>query len=232
MKKILFILLSLAGMSAMTLSAKSKTVLSLKNGSTVYGELVEMVVGEHVTMLLSDGSQWVYDMDEVLKIEDLAKSGLQIGKACDSGVKKGYRGFVEADYTLGVGKTKEDKVGFSTTHGYQFNPHFFLGGGLGANYYFQDSSNGTFVMFADFRYDLFDRKFTPFFDFKGGYAIGDVEGAYLSPTIGCRMGLGKNFAMNFGLGYTLQRSFETTVDEYYPIYGSMHGFTTRISFEF
>lgn len=65
MKKILFILLSLAGMSAMTLSAKSKTMLSLKNGSTVYGELVEMVAGEHVTMLLSDGSQWVYDMDEV-----------------------------------------------------------------------------------------------------------------------------------------------------------------------
>ena len=106
MKKILFILLSLAGMSAMTLSAKSKTMLSLKNGSTVYGELVEMVAGEHVTMLLSDGSQWVYDMDEVLKIEDLAKSGLQIGKACDSGVKKGYRGFVEADYTLGVGKNE------------------------------------------------------------------------------------------------------------------------------
>ena len=50
---------------------------------------------------------------------------------------RGYRGFVElAPFTL---STSGATLNLSTTHGYQFNHHFFLGGGIGYYTYFGQS---------------------------------------------------------------------------------------------
>ena len=47
-------------------------------------------------------------------------------------------------------------------------------------------------LFADVRYDFFNKKITPFFDFRIGYAASDDDyntfsGLYLCPSIGARL---------------------------------------------
>ena len=85
-------------------------------------------------------------------------------------------------------------LGVSTSHGRQFSPQFFLGGGMSfifLEYYYDKSSSkaelhGTIpliVSFADFRY-LF------FFHFLRA-----------TPYIGVRWGLCKGFGANLGVGF-------------------------------
>ena len=53
-------------------------------------------------------------------------------------INKGYKGMVNAGWIL----LSED-VSFEalTIHGYQFNPHLFVGGGAGINYYSSGSDD-------------------------------------------------------------------------------------------
>lgn len=46
-------------------------------------------------------------------------------------LRRGYRGFVEAGYSVGVGPQALNRVDISTTHGFQFNKYFFAGVGVG-----------------------------------------------------------------------------------------------------
>ena len=48
--------------------------------------------------------------------------------------KNCYRGFVDAGYSFGIGDYKFGRFEINTTHGYQFNPYFFLGAGLGFHF--------------------------------------------------------------------------------------------------
>ncbi len=44
---------------------------------------------------------------------------------------KGYRGFAEVGYGIGVGDYDFGRFSIETSHGYQFNHYIFLGAGLG-----------------------------------------------------------------------------------------------------
>ena len=69
------------------------------------------------------------------------------------------------------------KIELSTTHGYQFNNYFFVGGGVALNYY-TDADLVAAPIYANFRANFINKKVTPFADVKAGYAVGDIEGAY------------------------------------------------------
>ena len=71
------------------------------------------------------------------------------------------------------------KIELSTTHGYQFNNYFFVGGGVAFNYY-TDADLYAAPIYANFRANFINKKVTPFADVKAGYAVGDIEGAYAS----------------------------------------------------
>ena len=113
---------------------------------------------------------------------------------------RGYKGFVE----VGVGATLHDfdyigdgiagenePTGFGidvlTTHGYQLNNHFFLGGGVGITECTE--SNMMVPIFADMRINILNKRISPVIGFKWGYAVGDHYGAYLSCNLGLRIGL-------------------------------------------
>ena len=51
-----------------------------------------------------------------------------------SGLEEGYHGFIDVGYTFGVGDYQFNRFEINSTHGYQFNPHIFLGGGLGLHF--------------------------------------------------------------------------------------------------
>ncbi|MBQ4008536.1 MAG: hypothetical protein II603_08360 [Muribaculaceae bacterium] len=121
---------------------------------------------------------------------------------------KSYRGFTDFSYTLGVGETSEDfdRFTLSTTHGYQIDDLFFVGGGVSFEYV-RDWAVALVPIYADARIDipLHGRSIKPFVDAKIGYAAGQLDGFYFAPTIGVRVPVKFVKAMNFGLGYKLQK---------------------------
>jgi len=121
---------------------------------------------------------------------------------------KSYRGFTDLSYTLGVGETSEnfDRFTLSTTHGYQIDDMFFVGAGVSFEYV-RDAAIALVPIYADVRMDipLRSRSVKPFVDAKVGYAAGQVDGFYFAPTVGVRVPVRFVQAMNFGLGYKLQK---------------------------
>lgn len=123
-----------------------------------------------------------------------------------NGPSVGYKGFVDLGYTFGVGDFGEDRIAFSTTHGYQINPYVFAGIGAGINYYTSPDA-WSLPIFADVRGTFLNNSITPFIDLKIGYSILDAEGFYLAPSIGCRIN-----RFNVSIGYELQKA---DLDFYY-----------------
>lgn len=124
--------------------------------------------------------------------------------------QRGYRGFVDWENTIGNTDYTSNSdgsnyrecawmSGISTSHGYQFNSHIFLG--IGAAFVFMPMVDGILPVFVNFRYDYSHRKFRPFGDFRIGYNF--YNGFYMSPTIGYRLNWGRKVNLNFGLGVTV-----------------------------
>ncbi len=122
--------------------------------------------------------------------------------------EQGYRGFTDLSYALGVGDNSKDfdRFGLSTTHGYQIDDMFFVGAGLGFEYV-RDAAVALVPIYADVRMDIPLRSSSvkPFVDAKIGYAAGQVDGFHFAPTVGVRVPVRFVQAMNFGIGYRLQK---------------------------
>lgn len=150
------------------------------------------------------------------------------------GLKSGYKGFVDVSYAFGVGHINLDRAEFSTIHGYQFNPYLYLGLGIGVNYY-QHNADGVVPIFANVKGTFLKGNITPFVDMRLGYSVGDVEGVYVNPSFGCRLGVGKRFGINISLGYTLQKSepYEEYIQTDYKSNSlNLGGVNFRIGFDF
>lgn len=107
---------------------------------------------------------------------------------------KGYSGMFEANFGYG----SDLAFGFSTVHGYQFNPYVFVGAGIGLNVLYD---NGVDLpIFADVRGSVpFGTSPVSFFgDVRLGYGAVEDE-LYFSPSIGLRFGRSK--AATIALGY-------------------------------
>ena len=142
---------------------------------------------------------------------------LLCGAICSArDLKRGYRGFVEWDNAIGetdyltqylghYGKGRLWFIGLASSHGYQFNNHWFIGGGAMISSGCP-KSDMFLPIFAEVRYDAKIRKFTPFIDFRGGYYYdgGKSGGLYLSPTFGYCFQTSKKLNFNLGIGITVR----------------------------
>ena len=227
MKKFTFLLalaIVCAGIGAV--SAQSfQEIVYLKNGSMIRGTIIEQVPGESLKIQTSDGSVFAYKMSEVEKIT----KEIVDNRSAEHAVSRGYRGFVDVGYTIGTGVFGLDRFEFSTTHGYQFIPCFYAGVGVGVHYY-PDADAAEIPIYADLRADLLKRSICPFIDMKIGYTVYEDTGFYLNPMAGVRFAVGSRAAVNFGIGYTMQR----IEFDYYDYSDSINigGFSMRLGFEF
>lgn len=143
-------------------------------------------------------------------------------KAQDNTFGGGYRGFADLGYTIGVGDYNLGRFEISTTHGYQVNPYFFVGGGVGfhfmSSYETKDmdipldkrDSKVSIPLFADFRGTFSKRKFAPFADLKLGYFVTNNDGFYGNVSAGCRMALKGKQGISLSIGYTYEKlEFQT-----------------------
>ena len=181
-------------------------------------------------------------------LEDQAIPAVKNGRQEDTNDRKaarntlkGYKGFVDFAYIGDVSDYNASKIELSTTHGYQFNNYFFVGGGVAFNYY-TDADLYAAPIYANFRANFINKKVTPFADVKAGYAVGDIEGAYASIGVGVRFSLKGKKALNLALMYNFQ-DYDATTDYSYSYGGhyyhnswndtwELHGVGARFGFEF
>lgn len=146
---------------------------------------------------------------------------------------KGYKGFIDFGYIADLSDYDANKVEISTSHGYQFNNYFYLGGGVAADFY-TDADLIAVPIFVDFRANFINKKVTPFADIKTGYSVGDVEGLYVSTGIGVRFSLKGKKALNLKLEYNYQQ-YDYYYSGYYISYddtADLEGLGFKVGFEF
>lgn len=130
--------------------------------------------------------------------------------------QRGYRGFLEwsssvrsenfgdfyLDGEFGFRRQTTFYTGLTTSHGYQIDPMFFIGAGLGME---RCGSLGNWVapVFVEGRADFEFGKFTPFADIRFGANLAEGFGVYFSPSIGYRFNWGRKMGVNIGAGLTL-----------------------------
>lgn len=190
----------------------------LKNGSIIKGFIIEQQPNRSIKIQTADGSVFAYPMREVEKITYDVMTPQEkkaFGIARPSHDYKftrptGYRGFVDFGGVIGTGDfSGVGRMELSTSHGYQFNPHIFFGGGMAAQYNF-DGDVLVLPLYADFRYNLLPGRITPFAGLKMGYSVAtdfhEMEGLgfYCLPSVGARFMVKDNLALNLSLGYTIQ----------------------------
>lgn len=136
-------------------------------------------------------------------------------------LERGYRGFIDINAEAYFKKKSlygshdivHSVIGFTTTHGYQFNNHFFIGGGTGlvamTFNYNSFGLNIRFPIYALGRFDWNIGKVPLFADLKiGSFLILDrynsfMSTLYINPSIGYRCQLNRKIAMNIGAGISL-----------------------------
>ena len=160
-----------------------------------------------------------------------------------NGPMSGYKGFMETGYKFGVGEYGEDCFSFMTTHGYQFSPYYFGGIGVGVNYYDTQYGAWSVPIYGDVKAYLLNNSITPFIDLKIGYTLGDMEGFYLSPSMGCRIRTGNITAFYASFGYEMQKVKVSNYMQVKTKYGSYRkeigwnnetcgGLCLKVGFEF
>ena len=138
--------------------------------------------------------------------------------------ERGYRGFVDANVDLMFDQdiygdnSATVYYGISTSHGYQFNRHLFLGAGF---MFERDSPNrhnwfGYFPIFVQARTDWKIGRLPLYGDLRaGGVILGEYR-IFISPTVGYRLNLGKKSNLNFGVGMNLRGCSWTDEKTFHP----------------
>lgn len=250
MKKLLLLLTLLLSISTYVAAQNYTEVVYLKNGSIIKGVIIEQVPSVSLKIKTRDGSLIICKMDEVSKItkeewnepEEQYSRGERHTKDFRRMARKtlkGYKGFVDAGYLFDTNDSDASKLEVTTSHGYQFNNYFYLGGGAGVSYFGDRDLIGVPV-FLDFRANFINKKITPFADVKAGYTVGDIEGVYTTTGIGVRFSLKGKKAINLKLEYNYQQSvisegYSYTIGAYrYYYYDdyNLNGLGVKVGFEF
>ena len=150
---------------------------------------------------------------------------------------QGYRGHVDAGYSIGIGDYDFDRFEVNTSHGYQFNPFFFVGAGVGIHFMSSYATAGMEIpldqresltdvpVFGHLRCNFMNRKFSPFVDLRGGYFVTNSGGLYLNAAVGCRYAFNEKMAVNLSVGYTREDLEFDTFEDFFGSH-SMHYYTS------
>ncbi len=140
MRKLLLVLTLLLSISTYVAAQNYTEVVYLKNGSIIKGVIIEQVPNVSLKIKTGDGSLIICQMSDVTKITKEERYTRDYRKDTNDrkaarNTLKGYKGFVDFAYIGDVSDYNASKIELSTTHGYQFNNYFFVGGGVAFNYY-------------------------------------------------------------------------------------------------
>lgn len=146
---------------------------------------------------------------------------------------KGFRMFIDYGYIVGIGKTKNNRMEFATSLGYQFNPIFYTGIGSGG-LLSMNKKDHSLPVFINGRMNFLDEYTTPYIDVRTGYSVAEGKGFYFSTSAGVSFTKKGKHAFNLGVTYTSQnvKYYEWQNKERVAIREAQHGLGLRISLEF
>lgn len=202
--------------------------------------------------IAQSNSRRVVDSPITQRYRDAVKAGFY--REVNSYITTRYHGFVDAGYTFGIGDYDFGKVEISSTHGYQFNSYFFLGGGI-AFHFISEYETPDMTIALDYRKRAFDIPLyantritflkgciSPFIDAKGGYYLTHHGELYVNISIGCRFAIQHGQAINIYIGYTKEDlefksfgHFSSSHDMSYTRYSRVcatEGISVKVGYEF
>jgi hypothetical protein len=157
MKKSLFVIILLTAFIFSLSAQKSKDVLYLKNGSKLYGKLLEVTDNQY-KLKTNDGSIFIYPQAEVDKFENetIAFEGRKTS---------GFGFALEAGFLVGAQNTEYDApFSFNFLGSYTKNTKNIFGIGSGVEFI----GESFMPLFAEYKRLISDKKTTPFIFFRGG----------------------------------------------------------------
>lgn len=135
----------------------------------------------------------------------------------DEDKKVRYKGFADLDGGFPIDGYANGYLGLQTTHGIQLKSCFFIGAGFGFERLFYWEEWFAPIM-GNIRYNLPNKKISPFVDFKGGYnmALDLYSCGFLSASVGIRFKLNNRMGLNLSMAYTMIRYYED--NSYYGLW--------------
>ena len=204
-KKGLFLILFFLTSFLCGFAQEMRDVVYLKDGSVIKGIIVEQIPNKSIKLQTADGSLFVYQIDAVEKMTKELREASPRSFA-GKGLTAGYKGYVDFGCTIGAGDFGRDRLSVGVVNGVQFNPYLYVGIGAALNYYAGGEEIGI-PIFANVRSHFTKGNISPFLDLRVGYSpLGDATGFYLSPSLGCRLGLSERVGLNVSVGYEAQEA--------------------------
>jgi len=120
-----------------------------------------------------------------------------------------YRGIVEIGLASGLEQHGLNFVKLNVINGVQFNPYIYLGFGAGIRI-FTDSGTPVVPLFGDIRFNLLNKKVTPYIGCSIGYSF-NIDyglvgiGLMANPSFGVSYKVSPKASIHFGLGYEYQK---------------------------
>jgi hypothetical protein len=164
-------------------SAQKNSLVKLKNGSAIRGEVLKNDTSG-VSIETKDGSLWNFSAGEVLSIEE-------------STINVNSKGFYNRT-SLGVLGGSEIGGSVRTVNGYSFNRHWEIGLGLGLESF---TWTPYIPIFLEGRYSLFTGATRPFVSAHAGYELPlrDLEFNKGGLTTGLDLGVTHYFSNHIGI---------------------------------
>jgi hypothetical protein len=182
---------------------KTKDVLYLKNGSTIYGNLIE-VNDSLYKIKTPDGSLFIYSFPEVEKFVN--ETPFYDGR------KKSGLGFVlEAGFLVGAQSSEYDApFSFNLLGNVTINTKSILGLGSGVEYLGQS----FMPLFLEYKYLFSNSKTTPFIFLRGGKVFhlnGDAQNSdYTYPQYGSQKSYKGGGSLTIGTGISWAKDYGET----------------------
>lgn len=167
-------------------------------------------------------------------------------------LQKGYHGSVDVGYFTLSSQLEVNASVVSTTHGYQFTPYVFLGGGvafemtgkiisddnIGYHDYQRRESKTDIPIYLNGRFNFTKTRFSPFADIRWGVVANDETYSYAVISLGCRYALNDMMGLHLLVGY---EGRDISVDEYHVLHdggyykkekSTISGLVVRFGFDF
>ena len=222
-------------------------VVYLKNGGLVRGKIIEYFPDKHVKIETLGGNVWVFQSDDVLKIEKEERYIPVKNRKSVILHEKGYFNHTDLGLTIGGNYYyyyNPVMASIFTVNGYRFPNKLSLGLGFGPDF----TAQFSFPLFADVRYELNNKKFTPMAVFQGGYTFFadgrsssdwdyDYTGGYMvNALFGIKNSFSNNGALILTLGYRRQEQYSHYFNPEFNTdiqrRDEINRFVIRVGFEF
>ena len=200
-------------------------IVYLKNGGIFRGTIIENIPGKSVMIETASRNVYVVSSEEIRRVDRI-----EFPVEVDTSTLFKYSG-IEIYAGVSLSRAKRSMIyswmekctvyGFNIVGGYLFNPHVYVGFGVGFDIW---PGGKTLPLFIDTRFNILEDNITPYFQIDLGYSLGwtttptlvddgyygadndsDWKGGVMfNPAFGLRMCEYQHFHLSLSIGYKLQ----------------------------